>query len=160
MRPARRAARAAVAGAALAALLTSLLPALPVAARGPVKVTGREVHASVDHQRTLQLPIDASHVALKWRGAHDAIVSVAFGMKPNELGEEVPVPIDEDEVGADSDREPAHGKVDPADETYSDVLWTGGARFVRVTTSRPLPQLWRELFGVPMSPAGLTPTAI
>jgi len=78
MRPARRAARAAVAGAALAALLTSLLPALPVAARGPVKVTGREVHASVDHQRTLQLPIDASHVALKWRGAHDAIVSVAF----------------------------------------------------------------------------------
>jgi hypothetical protein len=74
-------------------------------------------------------------------GAHDAIVSVAFGMKPNELGEEVPVPIDEDEVGADSDREPAHGKVDPADETYSDVLWTGGARFVRVTTSRPLPQL-------------------
>jgi len=87
MRPVRRATRAALAGGLLAALLTSLLPALPVAARGPVKVTGREIHASVEHQRTLQLPIEASHVALKWRGAHDATVSVAFAtVAPTRFG--------------------------------------------------------------------------
>ena len=141
MRPVRRATRAALAGATLAALLTSLMPALPVAARAPVKVTGREIHASVDHQRTLKLPIDASHVALKWRGADDATVSVAFGIQPTELGEEVPVPIDDDDVGPDSDQPNGRGQKDAPDETYSDVLWTGGARFVRVTTSRPLPQL-------------------
>ena len=141
MRHARRAARAVLVGSILAALLTSLLPALPVAGRAPVKVIGREIHASVDHQRTLSLPITASHVMLKWRGAAEATVSVAFGMKPNELGEEVPVPIDDDDVGPDSDQAPGLGRKDAPDEMYSEVLWTGGARFVRVTTSRPLPQL-------------------
>jgi N-acetylmuramoyl-L-alanine amidase len=141
MRHARRAARAILVGSLLAALLTSVLPALSAAGRGPVKVTGREMHTSVEHQRTLPLPITASHVALKWRAAADATVSVAFGMKPNELGEEVPVPIDDDDVGPDSDQPQARGRKDAPDETYSDVLWTGGARFVRVTTSRPLPQL-------------------
>ncbi|HTK45284.1 MAG TPA: N-acetylmuramoyl-L-alanine amidase [Patescibacteria group bacterium] len=141
MRSARHAARATLIAGVLAALLVSLLPALPAVARGPVKVTGREVHTSVDHQRVVPLPIEASHVALKWRGAKDATVSVAFGLKPNALGEEVPVPIDDDEQGPDPDQVQAHGRTDPGNETYSDVLWTGGARFVRVTTSRPLAQL-------------------
>jgi hypothetical protein len=141
MRSARHAVRAIPAAGVLAALLVSLLPALPAVARGPVKVTGKEVHTSVDHQRLVPLPIEASHVTLKWRGAADANVTVAFGMRPNELGEEVPVTVDEDAQAADADEPHAHGKADPADETYSDVLWTGGARFVRVTTSRPLPQL-------------------
>jgi hypothetical protein len=141
MRSARHPARAALAAGVLGALLVSLLPALPADARGPVKVTGREVHTSVDHQRVVPLPIEASHVALKWRGAADAQVTVAFGMRPNELGEEVPVEVDDDAQAADPDQPLRHGNADPADETYSDVLWTGGARFVRVTTSRPLPQL-------------------
>jgi hypothetical protein len=141
MRSARHAVRAVPVAGVLAALLVSLLPALPAVAQGPVKVTGKEVHTSVGHQRVVPLPIDASHVTLKWRGAPDATVSVAFGMKPNELGEEVPVTVDEDAQAADPDQPKGHGNADPADETYSDVLWTGGARFVRVTTSRPLPQL-------------------
>src|SRR4029078_11014702 len=88
MRPVRRATRAALAVGLLAALLTRLAPAPPVAARGPVSGTGREIHASVEHQRTLQLPIEASHVALKWRGAHDAAVSVAVREKPESPGGE------------------------------------------------------------------------
>ena len=141
MRSARHPARAALAAGVLAALLVSLLPALPAIARGPVKVTGREVHTSVDHQRIVPLPIEASHVTLKWRGAVDAQVTVAFGMQPNQLGEEVPVEVDDDAQAADPDQPKRHGNPDPADQTYSDVLWTGGARFVRVTTSRPLHQL-------------------
>jgi len=141
MRHARHTARALLVGSVLAALLTSLLPALPVAGRAPVKVTGREIHASVEHQRTLQLPITASHVMLKWRAAPDAVVSVAFGMKPNELGEEVPVAVDDDDTGPDADQPQSRGHKDAPDESYSEVLWTGGARFVRVTTSQPLRQL-------------------
>jgi len=166
MRHARRAARAVLVGSLLAALLTSLLPALPVAGRAPVKVTGREIHASVEHQRTLRLPITASHVELKWRGAADATVSVAFGMRPNELGEEVPVPIDDDDVGPDSDQPQARGQKDAPDETYSEVLWTGGARFVRVTTSHPLPQLGvlaidaRADIGVVAAPAAVADAAV
>ena len=141
MRSARHPVRAALAAGVLAALLVSLLPALPAVARGPVKVTGREVHTSVDHQRIVPLPIEASHVTLKWRGAADAQVTLAFGMQPNALGEEVPVEVDDDAQAADPDQPNGHGNADPADTTYSDVLWTGGARFVRVTTSRPLQQL-------------------
>ena len=57
MRPARPAARALASGIVLAALLTSILPALPAIAKAPVKVTGREVKTSVDHQRIVPLPI-------------------------------------------------------------------------------------------------------
>jgi hypothetical protein len=143
MRHARRAARPAFVGLVLGALLTSLVPAFPALARGPVKVSGREVHTSIDRQRTVRLPITASHVALTWRGARDATVSVAFGMRPTALGEDVPVTIDDDDVGPDSDQTRGHGPrtLDRQDETYSDVLWTGGARFARITTSRPLAQL-------------------
>ena len=89
MRHARRSARAALVGGLLAALLTSILPSLPALARAPIKVTGKEVHISVDHLRVVPLPMTASHVMLSWHGAHDAAVSVAFGMQPNALGEEL-----------------------------------------------------------------------
>ena len=141
MRPARRAARALASGIVLAALLTSVLPSLPMIAKAPVKVVGREVKTSVDHQRIVPLPITASHIALKWRGAPEAQISVAFGNGPNELGEEVPAShVDEDEGPDDGDVPPRAKPAEP-DETYSDVLWTGGATFVRVTSDRPIGKL-------------------
>jgi N-acetylmuramoyl-L-alanine amidase len=138
MRHAQRPTRAALAALVVALLLTSILPALPALARGPIKVTGRDVHTSVDHQRVVPLPITASHVALSWHGAREAVVSVAFGMQPNALGEEVAVEaVDEDEAPDDVD---IHGPAasNDAGAAFSDVLWTGGARFVRITSDRPL----------------------
>jgi hypothetical protein len=126
----RRLSRAIPAGLVAAALVTSLLPALPALGKAdPVKVTGREVVTSVEKQRTVPLPIAASHVALRWSGDHEAQVTVAFGTRPNELGEEVPVGHVE---GAE------HDDVGDEAEAVSGVLWTGGARFARVTTDRPL----------------------
>jgi hypothetical protein len=113
---------------ALGALLVALLPAVPVIASGPVKVHAGEVSASVDRQQVIRLPIEASHVVVHWSGAPDAQVSVAFGETPSALSEEVQIQPDRDvEAG-------------PA-EVFSDVLWTGGARFVRVTTDRPIATL-------------------
>jgi len=142
MRPARRAARAAVLGSVLAALLTSLAPALPTLARGPVKVVGRHVQTSVDHQRLVPLPIEASHVALKWRGAPDAHLSVAFGQRPNELGDDVELDVVDADEAPDAVDVSATGRAAAAaTDNYSDVIWTGGARFVRVTTDRPIGRL-------------------
>jgi hypothetical protein len=141
MRPAPRATRALASGIVLTALMTSILPALPAIARAPVKVTGREVKTAVDHQRIVPLPIEASHVFLKWRGAFDAQLSVAFGQKPNELGEEVVIEPGDDDQPPDADDHNTHHVAPPADESSSDVIWTGGARFVRVTTDRPIGKL-------------------
>jgi hypothetical protein len=62
-----------------AALLLAGLPVLPAAAKGPVSIVAREVRTSVERERVVELPIDASHVALHWRGRPDAKVRVAFG---------------------------------------------------------------------------------
>lgn len=141
MRPANhRLIRAAGSGFVVAALVTALLPTLPVIAKGPIKVTGREVATSVDHQRIVPLPITASHVALRWSGDHEAQVTVAFGNRPSELGEEVPVgEVDENERPDDADRPGLARRA--AGITSSGVLWTGGARFARITTDRPLGQV-------------------
>jgi hypothetical protein len=143
MPPARRRfARAASSGIVVAALLTAVLPALPVIAKGPVKVTGREIATSVDHQRVVPLPITASHVALRWQGDEEAEISVAFADRPNEFGEEVPANhVDEDAAPDDRDRPAPAGSAAGADVVESGVLWTGGARFVRVTTERPIGKL-------------------
>jgi hypothetical protein len=141
MRPARRAARALASGIVLAALLTSILPALPAIAKAPVKVIGREVKTSIDHQRIVPLPITASHVELRWQGAHEAQLSLAFGMHPNELGEEVVLEHGDEDGGPDADSRNARRVTPPVDETSSDVIWTGGARFVRVTSDRPIGKL-------------------
>ena len=87
MRPVpRRFARAASGGFIVAALVTALLPALPALAKGPIKVTGHQIETSVDHQRIVRLPDDASHVALAWTGASavaEPHVTIAFGSSPN-----------------------------------------------------------------------------
>ena len=124
MRPASRFAAA----IALGALLVALLPALPAVAAGPVRVHARGVTTSVDHRRLVHLPIEASHVVLHWIGAPEAQLSIAFGETPGALSEEVPIVPD-----GDVDAGPT--------EAFSDVLWTGGARFVQVTTDRPLANL-------------------
>src|SRR6185503_11557107 len=133
MRPARRSsprrlARAASTAVVLGALLVGLVPALRVAAAGPVHVVGREVEAAVEHTRIVLLPIEASHVGLHWRGNPDAQLTIAFGRSPHEMGEEIPVGLDEESA------------LD-AGETFGSVLGTGGARFARVTTDRPLASL-------------------
>jgi hypothetical protein len=138
MRPARRGAHRhprhprhpARLGVALVAglFLTSILPSIPVAARGPVDVRGQEIAAAVDHAKVIPLPFEASHVALRWHGTDQDRLTIAFGLRPNELGEEVPVPLD-------------HAAEEGSGEVASGVLWTGGARFARVTTSRPIGSL-------------------
>jgi hypothetical protein len=126
--PRRRAVRQLSAGFGLAALLVALLPALPPVAQGPVIVHAQDVETAVDQQKLIPLPLEASHVVLSWTGAAGAQMTVAFGQSPNELGEEVPIELD-GEIAADGE------------EIDSPVLWTGGARFARVTTDRPIAKL-------------------
>jgi len=146
-----RLARAAAAATLVAALVTALLPALPALARGPVKVTGQRIETSVEHQRTLRLPDGASHVELSWSrpgraavrasgdpAAAEPQVTIAFGDSPNAIGEEVLVGETEaDERPDDSDLSAeARGHADAT--VASGVIWTGGARFARITSDRAL----------------------
>jgi hypothetical protein len=137
MRPARRRlARATSAGILVATLVTALLPALPTLARPSIKVTGHEVHTSVDRQRVVKLPITASHVALTWTGDPEAEVSLAFATQPNEFGEDVPLGDPPD--GAEADHVDALPAGPDGATVEGPVIWTGGARFVRITSAQPL----------------------
>ena len=138
MRPvSRRFARAASAAFIVAALVTAALPALPALAKGPIKVTGQVIDTTVDHQRIVRLPDAASHVALAWSVAPEPHVTVAFGASPNAFGEEVALgEIDGEERPDDHDlTAPARENLAP---TSSGVIWTGGAKFARITSDRSL----------------------
>lgn len=133
MRPARspRATRLAAPLATsviLAALLAAGLPVLRAALPTGAGTVHREVAVSLEHQRLVRLPIAASHVLLRWVGAPDAQLSIALGRSPDRLSEEIPAGPDEPEA-ADSDLR------------FSNVIWADGARFVRVTTDRPVEHL-------------------
>ncbi|MGI8928078.1 MAG: N-acetylmuramoyl-L-alanine amidase, partial [Candidatus Limnocylindrales bacterium] len=116
-------------GPLIAALtLIALAPALPTQGRAPVGVVGHELSTSVDRSRDLELPFVATHVALHWTGAPDALISVAFSadgvvFSPAEG-------VQHDHAGGET---PGH--------TFGSVTWTGGARFVRVTSDRPIARL-------------------
>jgi hypothetical protein len=147
MRPApRRVARAASAGIVAAALVTALLPALPALAKGPIKVTGQDISTTVDHQRIVPLPDEASHVSLSWSGSHaghdvagDAPqVTIAFGDRPTALGEEVAVFELHGTDGPDDADLTARARSHAGGRVSSGVIWTDGARFARITTNRPL----------------------
>jgi hypothetical protein len=112
----------------LGSLLTAALPALHLPMAGPADVHGQEVVAGVSHERVITLPFEASHVALHWTGAPQAQLSIAFGERVDTFGDEVAVTIDDDAEGAPG-------------EVFSGVLWTGGARFARVTTDRTIDAL-------------------
>src|SRR3954454_20311950 len=104
----------------IAALLTlGVAPALPVAASTPVGVTAREVAVVIDRSTTIQLPLVASHVAVHWNGNPRANVSVALSQDGTTFG----APIGIQAV----DKHDNHQT-----ETFSGVLWTGGARAVRI----------------------------
>jgi uncharacterized protein with LGFP repeats len=112
-----------------AALLLAAMPVVPAAAKGPVKTIAREIRTSVERERVVELAIDASHVALHWRGQHDAKVRVAFGADRTSFG--AATAVLRDEVGEARGNGETYGALQPAD----------GARFVRVTSDRPLPRL-------------------
>src|SRR5215203_813452 len=95
-----------------AGMLTALVPALPLEPAGPVDVHGREIQVAVSQQRIVELPLDASHVALRWTGAPEAQLTIAFGRSRDGLGEAVAVAVDDD---ADGDN----------GEVSSGVIWTG-----------------------------------
>ena len=155
MRPApRRLARAASAAFVVASLVTALLPALPALAKGPIKVTGQDIATTVDHQRIVPLPAGSSHVALSWSGtgaghgtqsaagdvatAGEPHITIAFGDSPNALGEEVAVAELDADDGPDDIDLTEHAHAAARSTTSSGVIWTGGARFARITTDRPL----------------------
>src|SRR5262245_51527817 len=74
----------------LVALVTELLPALPGLpglGGGPVDVRGAELDAAVAQERILELPFEASHVALRWRGDAHAHLRIAFGTAADAFGE-------------------------------------------------------------------------
>lgn len=112
-----------------AILVVATLPALPTIAAGPVDVVAREVDVAVDRERTVEIPIAASHVALHWRGQHDATVTAAFSADGRTFGPASVVTHDEVGEGRGNG------------ETYGTVTPAAGARWVRITSDRPLARL-------------------
>lgn len=112
--------------ALLAALLTlSVAPVLPIAASSPVGVRAREVAVTLVRSRVVDLPLVASHVAVHWSGNPNANVTIALSADGSTFG----TPVD---VGR-SDDGPR-----PTTETFGAVIWTGGARAVRINSDAPL----------------------
>jgi N-acetylmuramoyl-L-alanine amidase. len=113
----------------VASLAVAGTPTLHVEAKGPVRIAASELHGSLERERTFALPLAASHLALHWLGQAAAQVTVAFSVDGRTFG--LPIPVGRDEVG--------EGRADG--ETYGNLLLAGGARFVRVTSDRPLAHL-------------------
>ncbi|MEO6350396.1 MAG: N-acetylmuramoyl-L-alanine amidase [Candidatus Limnocylindrales bacterium] len=112
----------------LAVALVGLAPTLPAIGAVPVGVVGREISTSVDRSRVVSLPITASHVAVHWRDAPDANVSLAFSADGATFSG--PEAVEHDDHGT------AHG-----DRVFGGVIWAPGVRFVRVTSDRPVGDL-------------------
>jgi hypothetical protein len=143
----------------VAGMLIASEPALPTLSAGPVDVVAREVVTRVQRQQVVALPIVASDVALHWLGSPNAVVSIAFAGSDGQFGADIPV--DRDEVGEERG----------GTETYGDVIWAEGSRFVRVTSDRPIARLTvlafqadgppqRVLAGPPVVAAALNEPAV
>ena len=109
-------------------MLVVVAPALPAEGRGPVNVVAREITTSLERSQVVELPIVASHVALHWQGNPEAALTVAFSADGSNFSG--PSDVEHDEAGGHT-----------GTETYGSVLWTGGARFARVTSDRPIARL-------------------
>ncbi len=122
----------ALAGAGLVAQ-----PALPrlVFGAGPVPVRASKVVAQLRDTVDVELPFAASDVSLHWRGSPNAVVSLQLATTAGQFGEVIPVEADDASSGS---RWPDENVVLGADQTYSPVIWAGGARFARLTTDRAL----------------------
>jgi len=126
----------------LAVLLAGLLPALPQrGGEAPGQpITGAQARADVTGTALVRLPMRASHVALSWADPdagdhegededepHASGLSIAFSRDGRSFGEEREVLLD------------THaGATDVAGLVRSGVIWTGGARFVRLTSAEPI----------------------
>jgi hypothetical protein len=143
---------AAGASAMAVALLWIGAPAISNAGRGPVATLARGVVTSVDRERDVELPIAASHVVLHWQGNPHAQVSVAFASTPGSYGPAQPVTLDDD--GPDeATGEPRVGSGRASnDDSFGQVLLADGARFVRVTSDRPIARLTVEALDTRGSP--------
>ena len=114
--------------------LLGVLPALPAFGRQPVGVVGREVSTSVVRSSVVELPLSASHVALHWRGVPAAELTAAFSTDGAAFTEAEPVEHD--------DRARGNGSTKTHDDhVFGGVVWTQNARFVRVSSDRPVAQL-------------------
>src|SRR2546430_14775082 len=65
-----------VAGSALDALQLFGSPRVYASVR--IKTRAHEEERDVDHDSIFALPLKASHIAVHWKGNHDALVQVAF----------------------------------------------------------------------------------
>jgi hypothetical protein len=113
----------------VASLALATLPAVQLSASGPVRVAASELRGALVRERTFALPLVASHLALHWSGQATAQVTVALSADGRTFGPSIPV--ERDEVGEQRNN----------GETYGNLLLAGGARFVRVTSDRPLAHL-------------------
>lgn len=116
-------------GLIAAVVLLAIAPALPTTAARPIPVSAVEIHSSIERERIVELPIGATHVALHWRGEHDAEVTAALRSDGHTFSPARAV--EHDEVG----EQRGDG------ETYGAVMLALGATAIRVTSDRPLARL-------------------
>jgi len=125
---------------ALAIVGVLAMPGLPHLVAGPVDVRAAQVPASLEHSTStdVELPFGASDVTLHWHGNADAKVSIQLATQPGNWGEVIPVAAEEGGLGG-AGRDEDTGSTSPADtETRGAVIWSAGARYVRVIADRPL----------------------
>src|SRR3954447_14114051 len=112
--------------ALIGALLTlGIAPVLPIAASTPVGVNAREVAVTIDRSATIRLPLLASHVAVHSSGNPNAHVSIALS-------------TDGTSFGPSMELETVDKRDARQTETFSGVIWTGGARAVRIASDVPI----------------------
>jgi len=112
-----------VAGSALDALQLFGSPRVYATVR--IKTRAHEEERDVDNDSIFALPFKASHIAVHWKGNHDALVQVAFDVG---AGFGAVSRVLHDEVGEHKN----DGR------TYGAVMLAGGAGAVRIVTDRPL----------------------
>lgn len=112
-----------------AAVLVTSAPAVPMRADESVEIEALEVVQDLVSEQVIELPLDASHIALHWPGNHDATVSVAFTADGSSFGQ--PMGVEHDEVG----EQRGDGR------TYGAIMNAAGATAIHVTSDRPLDDL-------------------
>jgi putative cell wall-binding protein len=126
-----------------AILFTTLAPMAPPQVAGPVKVHASEQTHAVDGTHDFTLPDDTTHIAIHWPGQPTARVEAAFSTDGTVFSE--PAEVEIDEVGAALEN----------GHTYGVILPVDGARVVRVTSDRALPQVSVLALDAAGQPAGL-----
>ncbi len=107
---------------------TTLAPMAPVEVAGPVKVHASQLTHAVDGSHDFELPDGTTHIAIHWPGQPNARVEAAFSTDGSTFSQ--PAQVEIDEVGAALEN----------GHTYGVILPVEGARYVRVSSDRPLPQ--------------------